>query len=258
MQDNLIQAEHVKWGIPPEPINPRKVDKEEEEYELADRILVPSAFAASSFRQMAVAPSKLVTAPYGISLNRFYPVCEPESGRFKILYVGQVSLRKGFLHLLSAFTKLRRRDKELVVIGAINPTMKKLLARFSLTGVRFLGLVPNASLREHYSGAHVFVLPSVEDGFGLVIGEAMACGCPVVATENTGARELITDGVDGFIVGASDADVLLDRLQRLADDEPLRASMAESASTSAQSIGGWDHYGDLVLGMLVATLTEPA
>jgi glycosyltransferase involved in cell wall biosynthesis len=75
----------------------------------------------------------------------------------------------------------------------------------------------------------VFVLPSIEDGFGMVIGEAMACGCPVIASVNTGASELISDAVDGFIVPIRSPELIADRLQMLADNPELRQRMGSAA-----------------------------
>jgi glycosyltransferase involved in cell wall biosynthesis len=104
--------------------------------------------------------------------------------------------------------------------------------------------VPNSELRELYSRASVFVLPSIEEGFGMVLGEAMACGCPVIASTNTGASELISDGTEGFIVPIRSPEVIADRLQQLADEPELRHRMGRAALARVQKLGGWDAYGD--------------
>ena len=72
----------------------------------------------------------------------------------------------------------------------------------------------------------------------------MACGCPVVATKATGAENLFTDGVEGFIINDRDTDALADRLQRLADDPALRQQMSAAALERVQHLGGWNTYGD--------------
>ena len=94
------------------------------------------------------------------------------------------------------------------------------------------------------SKSHVMVLPSVEEGLALVQAQAMACGCPVIASENTGARDLFTDGVEGFIVPIRDADAIADRLQKVADSPGLRLRMREAALRRVKSVGGWDQYGE--------------
>ncbi len=94
------------------------------------------------------------------------------------------------------------------------------------------------------SRSHVLALASVEEGLALVQGQAMACGCPVIATTATGAEDLFTDGVEGFIVPDRDSATFALRLQQLADDAALRERMAAAALTRVRSLGGWDHYGE--------------
>jgi glycosyltransferase involved in cell wall biosynthesis len=102
--------------------------------------------------------------------------------------------------------------------------------------------------------SHALVLPSVEEGLALVQGQAMACGCPVIATVATGAEDLFTDGVQGFIVPDRDVAALADRMQQLADDPALQRSMSAAALERVKRLGGWDHYGDL-WDTLLHTLT---
>ncbi len=73
--------------------------------------------------------------------------------------------------------------------------------------------MPQGEVAELMSRSHVLVLPSVEEGMALVMAQAMACGCPVIATEATGAEDLFTDGVEGFIVPDRDAAALALRMQ---------------------------------------------
>jgi glycosyltransferase involved in cell wall biosynthesis len=88
------------------------------------------------------------------------------------------------------------------------------------------------------------VLPSIEDGFGMVMSQAMACGCVVVASRHTGAEDLFTDGQEGFIVPVRDADALAQRLQQLADDPALRQHMSLQALQRVRQAGGWHEYGE--------------
>jgi glycosyltransferase involved in cell wall biosynthesis len=94
------------------------------------------------------------------------------------------------------------------------------------------------------SRSHVLVLASVEEGLALVQGQAMACGCPVLATTATGCEDLFTDGVEGFIVPGRDTAALADRLQQLADDPALRQRISAAALQRVKSLGGWDRYGN--------------
>ncbi len=94
------------------------------------------------------------------------------------------------------------------------------------------------------SRSHVLVLPSIEEGLALVQAQALACGCPVICSTNTGGEDLFSDGVEGFIVPVRDPTALADRMQRLADDPALQETMREAALNRVQSIGGWTDYGD--------------
>jgi starch synthase len=85
----------------------------------------------------------------------------------------------------------------------------------------------------------------------MVIDEAMAYGCPVIATTNTGASELITNGVEGLIVPIRSPEVIADRLQQLADQPELRDRMGQAALERVQQLGGWDAYVGCV-GICVA------
>jgi glycosyltransferase involved in cell wall biosynthesis len=94
------------------------------------------------------------------------------------------------------------------------------------------------------SASHVLVLPSIEEGFGLVMAQAMACGCPVIATTATGAEHLFAENEAGFIVEPRDTGALANCLQQLADDPALRARMSTAALARVHHLGGWDRYGD--------------
>jgi glycosyltransferase involved in cell wall biosynthesis len=93
------------------------------------------------------------------------------------------------------------------------------------------------------------VLPSVQDGFGMVLSQAMACGCPVIGTTHTGADDLLEHGQQGFIVPTRDAQALTRHLQMLADDPALRAAMSLRAVLRVQSAGGWHDYGQQALSI---------
>ena len=83
----------------------------------------------------------------------------------------------------------------------------------------------------------------------------MACGCPVIASENTGARDLFTDGKEGFIVPICDSAAIADRLQMVADDLDLRSRMSAAALGRVKSLGGWERYGQTMY-QLFAELIE--
>ncbi len=93
------------------------------------------------------------------------------------------------------------------------------------------------------------VLPSVEEGLALVLGEAMSCGCPVIASENTGAADLLTDGVEGYVVPIRSATAITARLQTLADDPDGRRRMSQAARERMTTVRGWGDYGDQAIAL---------
>ena len=94
-----------------------------------------------------------------------------------------------------------------------------------------------------YREADVFCLLSIEEGLALVLLQAMAMGLPVIATPNTGAEDLIEDGVHGFIVPARDSEAAAPRLQQLADAPELRRQMGARARARVAEGFGWADYG---------------
>lgn len=243
-QDEILKEEYKKWGFKFKGIDPRVIAKEESEYQLADRITVPSEFVRQSFIKMGVSEAKIIKIPYGARLDRFKKVAEPKENEFKVLWVGAVSVRKGFMYALDAFQKLKHPKKEFIVVGTIAKEIKILLLNKDLQNVVFKGNVFNKKLPELYSSSDVFLISSLEEGLAMVQGEALACGCPVIATENTGAADLFSDGVEGFIVPIRSPEAILEKLQLLADDILLRKKMSEAALIRVQQLGGWDTYGN--------------
>jgi len=242
-QNSILDEEYRLWGQKFAGIDPRVVRKEEEEYEAADRITVPSRFCYASFVKFGVAAEKLRLIPYGGRLDRFKPVGEPDPDQFTVLFVGGVSIRKGVPYLLQAFEQLRHPRKRLKIIGDVAADLRPLLHRLPMDRVEMLGAVPNQALPMHYSTANVMVLPSLEEGLALVMAEAMACRCPVIASENTGALDLFTDGVEGLIIPVRSSLKLREAMEKLASDRVSAQAMAERACARIRGLGGYDRYG---------------
>jgi glycosyltransferase involved in cell wall biosynthesis len=243
-QEALVSEEFRRWGVDAPVSDERDNAREDEIYAIADGITVPSSFAARSFVAMGIPSEKVHTIPYGVRLERFTPVSEPPADRFEALFVGSVGLRKGVPYLLEAFAQVRHPHKRLRVAGAISREFGPVLARLPKDQVEFLGLVGQEKVVEMMSSSHLLVLPSIEEGLALVQGQALACGCPVLATTNTGGEDLFTDGAEGFIVPIRDVDALRDRMQAICDDPQLHQTMRAAALERVKSLGGWDSYGD--------------
>ncbi len=244
-QNNILHEEFALQGDKFPGISPRNMAKEEAEYEVADIVTVPSTFAYRSFIEYGVPESKLRLVSYGMNLDRFMKVADPDSKDFNVLFVGSVSFRKGVPYLLKAFRQFRHPRKRLKFVGSMAPEMRRFLQRQPPPeNVEFLGHCPQKELKQIMSRSHVMVLPGVEEGLALVQGQALACGCPVIGTYNTGAENIFSDGVEGFIVPPRDSVVIADKLQLLADDPDLRQRFSDAALKRVKYLGGWNQYGD--------------
>jgi alpha-maltose-1-phosphate synthase len=247
VQDRILQEEYDRSELSFSGIDHRVIGREEAEYETADVITVPSTFALDTFVESGIPRRKLRLVPYGVDIDTFYPCAPRTENKFQVLFVGSVSVRKGVRYLLEAFRQLECRSKHLVIAGLVSQEMENTIKRVqNCSWISLLGHVGQKQLREIMSTSQVMVLPSVEDGFGLVQAQAMACGCPVIASRNTGAQDLFTDGKEGFIVPIADSGAIRDRLQTLADNPDLRGRMSEAALQRVKSMGGWDQYGERI------------
>jgi starch synthase len=243
-QDNVIAEEHRRWNVPLLLDKSHVTIREEEIYATANAITVPSTVAKQSFLQMGIASEKVHVIPYGVRLDRFAPAEAPPRDSFNVLFAGQVSLRKGIPYLLQAFARLKHQKKRLTIVGAIQDDMRDLLSRLPTENVVLTGSLPQTELAKKMSASHLLVLPSIEEGLALVQGQAMACGCPVLATTATGAEDLFTDGEQGFIVPDRNVDALSERMQQIADDPTLQHRLREAALLRVRDLGGWDQYGE--------------
>jgi glycosyltransferase involved in cell wall biosynthesis len=249
-RDATLRREFALYGtdykIDNEPLRRRVV----EEYEAADAIFVPSTFVKQTFVEQGVPAAKLYRVPYGVRAAHFHKVSQPAEDAFRVLFVGALSIRKGARYLFEAFRDFPHPRKELTVIGPVEDEVRPLMAALSDLNVRLLGVVPNCELKRFYSASHAFVLPSVEEGLAMVMAEAMACGCPVVASVNTGAADLFSHGREGFIVSARDSRAICDCLVRMADEPDLRKTMSAAAIERVKSMQGWSVYGDAYVNRL--------
>jgi starch synthase len=245
-QQRVLDEEAERIGAQREHFDPFMIERELREYELADRILVPSEPARQSFIRRGIDAGRVAKVPYGVDISAFsVPTEERRPGA--VVSVGTVGLRKGHHHLLQAFRMLSTPGASLTLVGTVTPGWGERL-HLDQAGVRATGPVSRNRVIEELQRASVFVLASVEEGLALVIAQAMACGLPVIATEATGIRELITDGVEGIVVpGPPDAQTLAEAMDSLLSDSDRAHAMGAAARRKVESFGGWDRYGRQVV-----------
>lgn len=169
--------------------------------------------------------------------------------RFRVLYVGSISVRKGVRYLIEAFNKLQHPRKELIIVGPMNKPSGLEGMRYG-SNVVFRGVLKGEALEQAYQDADVFCLPSLEEGLALVLGEALSFGLPIITTTNSGASDIITDGKEGYILPIKDSDAIANQLQQLADNTLLLQEMEEMAKKKAQKLNGWDKTGQNLVNTL--------
>ncbi len=220
----------------------------DDEIAAADRILVGSGFARDSFLTEGVPPDKLSVIPYGADLTRFQPATgrERRHDGLRLLCVGRICQMKGISYLLRAYRAFRGPETELTLVGNPVGNLQPLAPyRDDFTHIPHL---PQPELADIYQRADVFVFPTLVEGMGLVVLEAMASGLPVIVTPN-GPGEVVRNGVDGFVVPIRDVPAIVDKLEYLRTHPEERLRMGRNARERALSFT-WARYQTRVLDLI--------
>ena len=171
------------------------------------------------------------------------PAAHPRERRqgeaFTVLTVARLTAQKDIGTLIEAVALLRERGRaaRLIVVGD-GPERADLEGRAASlalgSDIEFRGAVAQRDLPAIYADCDVFVLPSIREGLGLVLAEALLCGAPVVATSGGGATDIVTDNETGFLAPERDALALANALERLCNDPALAARLAASGRARAR------------------------
>jgi len=226
-----------------------KRERKDGEMENADIILACSQHVARSLLKWGIAESKIRVMHYGapevVAVRKWTK--EESRKPLRVLFVGAIGQRKGVGDLLAAIQTLNSPQIQLVMMGSMlgsDEVFRRWRHWFQYEVPR-----PHSAVLDLMRSCDVLVLPSIADGFGLVVSEAMACGLPVIVTPNTGASDYVTDGVDGFIVPIRSSDAIATRLDQLASDREKLAEMGQAAVQKARS-WSWRNYREEILDQL--------
>jgi glycosyltransferase involved in cell wall biosynthesis len=258
-QQAILEEEHARWGVEAPYFSAAGTERAEAEYDGADAIVVPSEFVRRSFLERGFSEARIVKCTYGVDLTHFQPRPRHESRRtLRVVFLGTASVRKGIGYLLEAVRPLVREGAvETWLIGARHPQAAPVLARHAGEFQAF-GPFPRRELSAWLSRCDVLVLPSVEEGLAYVMAQAMACGIPVVATPNTGAEDLFTDGVEGFIVPPRSSESIRERLRWMLDHRDDVREMGRAALARVQRVGGWSAYAEGLVDLYRSLVGAPA
>jgi glycosyltransferase involved in cell wall biosynthesis len=227
------------WGHPTEAM----VRRVEREYDMADWIRVSSRWAKESLVARGVDAAKVVVIPQTIDAERFRPapVRAAPTGPLRVVFVGSFTLGKGFQYLLRAVKRAGTDRFSITMVGATgDPWCRRLLTDLS----------HDIQVEHHpgdplaaYQNGEVFVFPTVHDGFGLVVAEAMACGLPVITTDCCGAADAIEPGRTGWVIPEGHEDAVLAALEAASSRRGELAMMGARARDAAVRLyaGGSEH-----------------
>ncbi len=215
-----------------------KLARKDDELARADLVLVASTFTASTLAEAPQAPARVERVIYGCPTPAASPGETRRDGPLKVLFVGGLSQRKGMSYLLDAVAKLGP-AAELTLIG--RPAGPSRPLEDAMKRHRWIATLPHAEVMAEMRRHDVLVFPSLFEGFGLVLVEALASGLPVIATPHTAGPDVLTEGVDGWVVPIRSSDAIAAKLETLHRDRNLLAAMKEAALAKARSLT-WDAY----------------
>ncbi len=209
-------------------------------FRAARQVTVISSPLLERVQRLGVPASRITVLPMPVSAERFAPPLHNVRDAGRMLFVGRLIERKGAEYAIRAVGDLRRQGRavRLTVIGD-GPERTRLVALIEELGLRqavdLAGALPHDAIADHYRTASLLLMPAVTDwkgeqeGFGMVLVEAMASDLPVVATRSGGIPDVVTDGVTGLLVPERDAVALAAAAARLLDDPALSTRLADAA-----------------------------
>jgi glycosyltransferase involved in cell wall biosynthesis len=264
----VVQKECDRLGVvlPPDhehAYNEEKLHKEEEEYRLATRLLCPSDFVVKTYLDRGYAREQLARHTYGFDETVYYPSNEPRNPKrgLTMLSVGVCAVRKGLHFALEAWLKSpASKDGTFLIAGAFLPAyQEKLASMLAHPSVKVLG--HRNDVAELMRKSDILVLPSIEEGFGLVIAEAMGSGCVPLASE--ACTEICSQMKTGLVHRVGDVEALTQHITMLHEDpvllERLRTACLEAAPGVTWTAAGrilLDVYRDTIAAYTAEAMEE--
>ncbi len=172
------------------------------------------------------------------------------SPEFKLLYVGSIEKRKGIVYLLEALARLYGYEFELNLVGLIKEPkyyrlIEKLITEYSLEGkIHFQGRVSDEKLVDYYLNSSLFVFPTLYEGYGMAVAEAMAYGLPIVSTRIPAIEEFVKDRIEGYLVNPGNVDELMESLKKLFENSSMLSVFSDNAVSKARTFLNWDETSE--------------
>jgi glycosyltransferase involved in cell wall biosynthesis len=220
-QRRILRDESQRTGVRLESPSDWIVDREEREYRMCDRLFVLSTFALRSFIDAGVPESKMALLPLGVDARAFRPHRDVlvercrriRSGApLRVVFVGTISFQKGLYDLEKIVRGVPPEKFHFQLIGSVASEAKKFIARLPAS-VEILPRQPQAGLPRLYEQSDLFLFPTIQDGFAVVLTQACASGLPILATTNCAAPDFVHDGQNGWVLPIRDPEAFIERLR---------------------------------------------
>ena len=245
MARQLLEDEYARWGVELDEaelmrmgFSDMHLDRNAQELELADVVMVSAPLVAKTLTDRGTPPDRIHLAPYGVGTSAFpeHHTTRRDGEPLQLVFVGSQGLLKGVPYLLEALAKLGPGAAHLHAFGDLQLPQRMLKPYRALMTEH--GYVTRDVLKRHLQRCHGTVLPSLWEGFGLVVYECLSSGLPMIVIRNVAAT--VQDGVEGFVVPIRDSDALAEAILELRD-ETKRRHMARAAAEGARN-RNWEHY----------------
>jgi glycosyltransferase involved in cell wall biosynthesis len=233
--EQQLHREQEVWGLKGTKSGSSGLSRFAAHVKNSDYIITISDFAKETYTAQGFPAEKIFVAPLGVDLERF-AFTPPPIGRFICLFIahltGTAGILKGLPYLLQAWSELNLENAQLLVCGKISQELQELFQRdqTKLKNIEFTGPVSNPEV--YYQKASVFIFPTLAEGFGKVVLEAMASGRPVVATSVP--SPVIREGIDGFYVPSREVEAIKDKVRYFYNNRDQVEKMGAAASEQAR------------------------
>ncbi len=228
-----------------------KLERKDAELRLADRIVVASSFTAQTLEECPFPVAQVSVVPYGADEPGGERAPVRREGPLRVLFVGSLSQRKGIADVFESVGKMGR-HAALTVIGRKTVSACKPLDE-ALAHCRWIPSLPRDRILEEMRRHDVLVFPSLFEGFGLVVTEALSQGLPVITTSHTCGPDVIDDGVEGFLVSTSNPEAITEKLDWLDRDRSRIDDMRQAARKKARSLS-WSDYRRRIVEVVSGTI----
>ena len=217
----------------------------------ADVVIAISENTKSEIKRLTGKERNISVIYPGLEQDEFEITPTEESGEFNLLFVGDCVRRKGLEYLIESLSSLNRKDVHLHVVGRddrdplYSEHLRKLIEKKGLQGkVSFHGRVDGKRKQKIFRNSHIFVLPSLWEGYGMVVAEAMSYGLPIIATKVGAIPELVKDRVNGILVPPEDSQALTNAISYLIDNPLVGKEYGKKSKLLSKSFNNWLQVGE--------------